>query len=357
MRLYSDILTEYKVLSLVGMSKNAGKTTALNYLIEEATDEGLVPGITSTGRDGEGTDLVTGTEKPKVFVYEDTIVTIPIGLYEIADAGIEIIKRTDYHSTFGNILLCRVIDQGYVQVAGPTSTKDQQELSKEMLELGAQIVLIDGAIDRRSIASPFASDAIILSTGAVISRDLNVVVEDTMHVVDLYSLKRLGEEDESDINPNSPDIINQEKEFADKLNNKALSENTVVFKNGKADIQDCSTGLMAGTKLDRQIDEDTPYIYLPGALTKNTIEHIMPEKLKMTTFVVKDPTKIFIDRMSYRRLRKKGLKIKVLKDIKVAAITVNPYSPEGYSFGKNALLEAMRKAAHNLPVIDVKKPD
>lgn len=347
MRLYSDILKEYKVLSLVGMSKNAGKTTALNFLIEEATDEDLVPGITSTGRDGEGTDLVTGTEKPKVFVYEDTIVTIPVELYEIADAGIEIIRRTDYHSTFGSILLCRVLDQGYVQVAGPTSTADQQALSQEMLELGADIVLIDGAIDRRSIASPFASDAIILSTGAVLSRDLNVVVQDTMHVVDLYSLPELGTEVATE----------SEIEFAKSLKDKTLSESTVICQNGKPVVQGCSTGLMAGTKLDRQINEDTEFVYLPGALTTNTIEHIMPEKLKMTTFVVKDPTKIFIDRMSYRRLRKKGLKIKVLKGIKVAAITVNPYSPEGYSFGKNALLEAMRKVAGDLPVIDVKKPD
>lgn len=344
MRLYSEVLDKYKVISLVGMSKNAGKTTALNYLIEEAADEDVIPGITSTGRDGEGTDLVTGTDKPKVFVYEDSIVTIPVELYDIADAGLEILKRTDYHSTFGNILLCRVVEQGYVQVAGPTSTADQMIMSREMQELGAEIVLIDGAIDRRSIASPFASDAIILSTGAVLSRDIKVVIEETMHVVELYSLPEFGNEE-------------NETELADELKKQGYNSNTVIIRNGKAEVQSCETGLLAGAKLDRQIDDETEYIYLPGALTQSTLEYIIPEKLKKVTFIVKDPTKIFIDKMTYRKLRKKGLKIKVVKGIKVAAITVNPYSPEGYSFGNSILLEAMRKAAGDLPVLDVKKPD
>jgi len=345
MRLFGDVLGEYSVLSLVGMAKNAGKTTALNYLIEEASDEDVIPGITSTGRDGEGTDLVTGTDKPKVYVYEDTIVTIPVNLFEASDAGLEIISRTDYHSTFGSILMCRVLDQGYVQVAGPTSTSEQRKLSKEILDLGADIVLIDGAIDRRSIASPFASDAIILSTGAVISRDLSVVVSDTMHVVDLYSLPEFGK-DELD-----------EKLFRKELKKKGRKNNITIVRNGKFEKQNCRVGLLAGSKLDKGIDEETQFMYLPGALTKSTLDYIKPEKLKYVTFVVDDPTKIFIDRMSYRKLRKKGLKIKVLRSIKVAAITINPYSPEGYSFGNDTLLGAMREAAGDLPVLDVKKPD
>ena len=55
-----------------------------------------------------------------------------------------------------------------------------------MLDLGCQLILIDRAIDRKSIASPDTSDAIILSTGAVLSRKMNKVVEETAHVVNLY---------------------------------------------------------------------------------------------------------------------------------------------------------------------------
>ena len=61
MGLLQELSTKYQTLSIVGMAKNSGKTTALNYFIEEAMDDGMVLGITSTGRDGESTDLVTGT--------------------------------------------------------------------------------------------------------------------------------------------------------------------------------------------------------------------------------------------------------------------------------------------------------
>ena len=88
MYLLEELSQKYKTVSIVGMAKNAGKTTALNYLIEEAIDEGIVLGITSTGRDGESTDLVTGTDKPRVFLDTDTIVSVPEKLYELADAGL-----------------------------------------------------------------------------------------------------------------------------------------------------------------------------------------------------------------------------------------------------------------------------
>ena len=83
-------------LAAQAMAKNAGKTTAMNFLIEEAMDEGIRLGITSIGRDGESQDLVTGTEKPKIYLDQDTIVTVPTQLYELADAGLEILKKTNF---------------------------------------------------------------------------------------------------------------------------------------------------------------------------------------------------------------------------------------------------------------------
>ena len=40
-----DLAKQYKTVSIVGMAKNAGKTTALNYFIEESMDEGLRLGL------------------------------------------------------------------------------------------------------------------------------------------------------------------------------------------------------------------------------------------------------------------------------------------------------------------------
>jgi uncharacterized NAD-dependent epimerase/dehydratase family protein len=117
MGLLSQLKHKYKTVSIIGMAKNAGKTTALNYLIEEAMDDGVVLGVTSTGRDGESTDLVTGTDKPRVFLDAGTIVSVPVTLYELAEAGLEILCMTGYTSALGQIMICRVAESGYVQIA------------------------------------------------------------------------------------------------------------------------------------------------------------------------------------------------------------------------------------------------
>ena len=71
MRLIETIQkNNYETISIIGLAKNAGKTVTLNYLIEEAYKINIKIGITSTGRDGENTDLVTETQKPSIEVTE-----------------------------------------------------------------------------------------------------------------------------------------------------------------------------------------------------------------------------------------------------------------------------------------------
>ncbi len=337
MGLLYDLSEKYKTLSIVGMAKNAGKTTALNYLIEEADDEGIRLGITSTGRDGETQDLVTGTEKPRVFLYEDTIVSVPTQLYEMADAGLEIIRKSDYRTSIGDLLLCRVADSGYVQIAGPVATAHTKKMCEEMFDMGCELILIDGAIDRKSIASPETSDAIILSTGAVLSRNMKKVIEDTVHIVSLYSLPQL-----------------EEGQARDLITENMSEEKITLIKNGKAELLDLATGLGSSRFIDEAIDDDTQYVYIPGAFTNSVIADIQPEKLKRVHFVLKDPTRIFISQMDWGRLRKRRFQVSVMQNIKVAAVTVNPVAPSGYSFDHQALRDAMQEALPDIPVIDVR---
>ena len=106
---------------------------------------------------------------------------------------------------------------------------------------------------------------------------------------------------------------------------------------------------------DEAIDAETEYVYIPGAFTNSVICDISPKKLKQVRFVLKDPTKIFINAMDWGKLRKKGFRVSVLKNIEVAAITVNPWSPRGYSFESEALIAAMREAIPDMQLIDVRK--
>ncbi len=337
MSIISELSSKYKTVSIVGMAKNSGKTTALNYFIEEAMDEGMVLGITSTGRDGENTDLVTGTDKPRVFLETGTIVSVPTSLYELADAGLEILRMTEYHTSIGQLMLCKVADSGYVQIAGPVSTTEHKKLCEEMLALGVDLVLIDGAIDRKSIAAPETSDAIILATGAVLSRSMKKVVEETAHIAGLYRLP-----------------IVENTEIHQLILNSGNMDKIMLIRGLEAEILDLKTGLNASRYIDEAMDDETEYIYIPGALTNSVIADIHPKKIKRIKFILKDPTKIFIDSLSWQQLRKKGFNVSVLENIKVAAITVNPIAPLGYCFEHKILLETMQEAIPEVKVIDVR---
>lgn len=338
MGLLYDLSKKYKSVSIVGMAKNAGKTTALNYLIEEAIDEGVALGVTSTGRDGESQDLVTGTEKPRVYLDEDMLVAVPSLLFDMADAGLEVLKKTKYSTAIGELLICRVREAGYVQVAGPVINAEQKLLCDDMLNLGCDLILIDGAIDRKTIASPDTSDAIILSTGAVLSRKLKNVVDETAHVVNLYRSPELG--------PGPVRDAIEKNSFEEKI--------MLVTESGEVRKLDLLTGLGAASEINGSIDEDTAYIYIPGAFTTSVISDISLRNLKQVQFVLKDPTKIFVSAMDWSRYRKKGFRLSVLKNIEIAAITVNPWAPAGYTFDNRFLLEEMQKAIPDIPVVDVR---
>ena len=100
MGLLHDLSTKYKTLSIVGMAKNAGKTTALNYLIEEAIDEGITLGITSILAIMSAVALATCAVMPLVISLQPLIfgisqlvtalqigVFFAIGLYKVRKPG------------------------------------------------------------------------------------------------------------------------------------------------------------------------------------------------------------------------------------------------------------------------------
>ena len=207
-----------------------------------------------------------------------------------------------------------------------------------MLALGCELILIDGAIDRKTIASPDTSDAIILSTGAVLSRKMNKVVEETAHIVNLYRT------------PQMEDGIYREAITQNNFDDKIM----LVNADGSVRKLDLVTGLGAAKELNGVIDEDTRYIYIPGAFTNSVVSDISLRNLKQVQFVLKDPTKIFVNAMDWGIFRKKGFRVSVLKNIEIAAITVNPWAPAGYTFDNRLLLSEMQKAIPDIPIIDVR---
>lgn len=331
------IKNQDKIISIVGMAKNSGKTVALNQLISEAIEANISIGLISTGRDGETEDVATETEKPKIFAEEGTYFATTTELLSLMDATVEIIEITNYRTPLGEILIGKVKDSGYIQIAGPQSLLEIKELGEKLLQLGSDFVIIDGAIDRRTAAAPSIADATILSTGAVLSRDINRVIEETIHIVNLFSLP----------------VVKEARELIE--NHMAQEEIAIIDKNHKSHIIKVKTALSAGSIIGERLNQDSRYLTIPGSLVKTTVENIVSSTrhYKNIDIVVRDGTKIFISPRDWLKFKRYGVNVRVLNPINLIAITLNPYAPQGYYFEPNTLLEKTRYFIKDIPVIDV----
>ncbi|MTI66941.1 MAG: hypothetical protein FH753_10120 [Firmicutes bacterium] len=338
MALIDLIYENYKKISIVGMAKNSGKTVTLNQIIEEAFNEDIIIGITSTGRDGERQDVVTNTEKPTIYVTEGVLIATTTENLSMGDAKVEVISVTDYRTPLGNIVIGRVKDDGYVQIAGPQTNKGIKEVSDLMLELGAELVIVDGSLNRISSASPLVTEATILATGAVVSRNMNKVIKETIHTTNLFSLEEVNKAHKSLIE--------------DIMDNKKVA---IVNKDLTVKYLDIKTAINSGSIIASNIDDDTEYVVFPGALVKKTVEDIIKsnKRYKDIKLIAMDGTKIFIKSKDWLKFRRYGLEVNVLYSIKTVAVTINPYSPTGYYFNPKEFLEKTRSFLKDVDVFDV----
>ena len=120
-----QLLNGVQTMSIVGMCKNAGKTTMLNWMLHHDRLQGTL-GLTSIGRDGESTDVVTGTEKPGIFVREGTLIATAKDMLRLGDTTLEIMETTGIPTPLGEVVIFRARSDGNVQLAGPSITTQPQ---------------------------------------------------------------------------------------------------------------------------------------------------------------------------------------------------------------------------------------
>ncbi|WMJ78047.1 MULTISPECIES: hypothetical protein [unclassified Sedimentibacter] len=325
---------KYKTVSIVGLAKNAGKTVALNYLIGEAENLRLNIGITSAGRDGENLDLVTQTQKPSIFVTEGMYVATAKKTFMLSDAKAEILETTGISTPMGEVIIVRIRQSGNMQIAGPVSVTDMKYVSGRLKHYGAKVVFIDGAIDRKAASSPVISDACIIATGAVLSRDIKKVAEKTAHAVECMLLKQTDD--------GIRKIIFRKK-------------STCIIQNtGDVIVPDIKTSITGGKKINDLVDEKTTHVFIKGAVTTSLLRDIGENKyLRGIKIVIEDGTKVFTDINVWNELKRKGLKAETLNTINVIAVTLNPVSPVGYFFDSVIFKSEMEKYLPEVKIIDV----
>lgn len=316
------------VVALLGMCKNAGKTTALNVLIREYAAAGKTIGMTSIGRDGESRDLVTDTCKPPIYMYEGMLAATAEQLLPFCDVSRELLDLPALYTSLGRIVLFRARSDGFVQLAGPAIVEQLSALRRSFAAFGAECVLIDGALSRRSPAAGATDGCCILSTGASLDMDLDRVVEETAFVARLLTLPE--EKPRVPAQPEARFTLLRGMEPAGETAGN-VSEMNALLKRGVGDG-----------------------VYLSGALTEAQARELLRggAKLEGLTLIAGDGSRWLLKRETFDRLEAMGARFAVCRGSRLAAITVNPVSARGWQFDGGEFLEKMR-AASPVPVVNV----
>ena len=299
-------LQQVQSMSIVGMCKNAGKTTMLNWLLAH-TGRRQILGLTSIGRDGESTDVVTGTEKPSIFVPAGTLIATAKDMLRLGDVTKEILITTGIPTPLGEVVVMRARSDGYVQLAGPSITAQLREVSRMFFELGATQSIIDGALGRKSLGARNVADGIVLCTGASYNMSMDKVIEDTANFCRLMDLPK-----------------------ADTLPPEATD------------------GLEACLKEHGEA-------YIAGALTDTMVIPLLRSGLlRSSRLVVADPSKVLLKPDTLDKLAVRDVTLQTKDAARTLCVTVNPVSAYGWTFDKDEFIDRMRQSV-KVPVINVKE--
>jgi hypothetical protein len=320
----SELVADSRVLALVGLAKNTGKTVTLRAILAEHAAAGRTVGVTSIGRDGERHDVIDARiEKPSIELHAGDLVASTGALLHASGVEHERLEQTGVRTPLGEVVLARLSQPGAIEVAGPSAAGDARAVAERMLELGAQQALIDGAIDRRAASSPAVADGLVVATGAILAERLDDVVELTSDAVDLVRLPR-AELDGEHVTVTRSLVLNAESEQLAALLRKHASAETFV---------------------------------VDGAIGERFLEGLLAARNERAgrelRIVAADPTHVFLSRRGPRWYARQGIVIEVQRTIELNAITVNPIAPQSHSFDSRELRESIESAVSGVPVLDV----
>jgi hypothetical protein len=333
------LLSGTRRLALVGLAKNTGKTETLTAILAEHANAERPVGVTSIGRDGEAHDVIDGRiEKPRLRLASGSLLATTGELLRTSGVAHERLARTGVRTPLGEVIVARLSEAGTVEVAGPSAAADVRAVSDAMLELGAEQVLIDGAIDRRAASSPAVADGLLVATGAVLGEDIEQVAAITADAVDLVRLPLAA-------------------------GRAAGAANAVDDPSGDSVALDRRLVLNAEPSEIAALLGEHPRastFVVDGALSERFLEGLLGARRERAgrelTIVAGDPTKVFLSRRGPRWYRRQGVAIEVLRTTELRAITVNPVAPQSHRFDSLQLRDLIGKAVADVPVLDVRDP-
>ncbi len=324
-------------LAVVGLVKNAGKTTVVNALM---ADRRRRFGLTSLGLDGERTDHLTGLAKPSIAPPEGTLVATTRGSLERSRYAMDVIEEMRFHTPLGRVVIGRASGEGQVEVSGPTTLHELRTTILRLQAHGAEQVLVDGAINRIGSASPRVSDGVVVATGGMVRDTLEETLAVTVAALDMLLLPAASAATRERIAPYL-----------------ARNARAVGFgADGQAGVLGLGTVVGEGVTVAREVERlRAETLFVGGALTQEFIDdlaRILPPRRELR-LVVRDATVLVMPPESVARARRRGIKLETLAPLRVLAVTANPFRvPQPYQ--PKVFFAALADAVgERVPVFDV----
>ncbi len=331
-----------KKLAIIGLAKNTGKTATLNSLISEAEAEDIIIAAASYGRDGEEIDVITRQKKPRIIIPSGAIFVTAEEVYERSGVEGELLFSPGMQTPLGDINIYRNCGQkNEIELVG-LNKRSRLKRVIEKIESDTDLILIDGALDRRSSSVPGLVDAAVMATGAVLGNTGETVVDKTLAEVEKFTTPALSE----------TCVL----ERINKLQEKDRS--ALMEKNGSIITFDKPTSIGLMKEIKKHSGLSPLLLFLKGALTDRLVEGLVGElNWENMSIVVKDATRIFLKPGNLRLLAEREIDLKVLEKSDLVAITVNPTSPYGVNFSSERLVEDLQKKIKEIPVFDIRSQD
>lgn len=322
---FIDLLprTNNITIAISGLNKNAGKTVVLNKLIDDAVAIGKTLAITSIGYDGEKTDMLDGHQKPQIYVPSGTIVATASSLIEKTNLDLEIIAATGQYTPLGEVYIVRYHQHGYCEIVGPSSLNGLIK-AKDIMCKYADIVVVDGALNRISQMSPKLCDAAFFAVGG--NDNIGNLVTKVRDQFKLFNIPKV-----------SHDIKNIVYELIKENQCALISQKNVVTKIENQDV------------LNKGVNKNH-YVFYNGAITFSVLKAL---NSKYKAIIIPDTSNVFVPPKLLHSLTNKGLKLYVGNKMPLTAITLNPQNTKQCPLDILKLGCRVSTVCPTLPVVDV----
>jgi hypothetical protein len=208
------------------------------------------------------------------------------------------------------------------------------------------------------------ADGLVMSTGAVLDRDIVEVVSKTRDAVDLVRLPS----------------VDDGSEAGRRL--RELAETGSLGTTGRD--EEASGETASGSRASVLVGEDFEPVALPprfvlsgrdeqiakmldanpgarwlivaGALPDGFLRsllHPLHRHRRELVLVVTDPTRVFLSERGPAWYRRQGVHLQTVNGIDLEALTVNPVAPQSHRFDSAQLRALMEEAIPDVPVFDV----